>query len=147
MINLPRSKLWLGCWWLIWALIYAQQWSVHTWHGPWFADNPAFSRPVFVIMLLPLLASVALRWLVLPRMTTTGATFAVFFTGMLLAAFSAFFANFMDLPFKQAIYLVCIISIVEFAPLRFGGSKMPNHPTEPSSPSGTSAAGHPPRQP
>lgn len=147
MKNLPRSKFGFACCWLIWAAPLVQQWSIHGWrvNGPWLADNPTFPRPVFIGMLLPLLASIIIRWFVLPRIKMTATAFVVFFSGIFLATLSAFFAGFLELPCKGTIYLASILAVVEFVPLRFGVAAKPHHPTSP--PPASPPADQPPRKP
>lgn len=117
---LPSSKAWLAGWWVIWSAILAQQLLLHSWRSLRLGDNPAFSRPLLILFLSPLAASVALRWLVLPRSKLPSSAFVVSLSGTILAAMTGLCASFVELPYRDIIFLVCLAEIVAFAPLRTG---------------------------
>jgi hypothetical protein len=121
MKALPRSNLWLAGWWCVWSIVLAQQLVLHPWprQGGWLNDNPGFSRPTFFVLLLPLAVSIILRWLVLPKVTSAVLAFFVFLGGIILAAMSGLASSFLDVPFKQITFLVCMAGILEFLPLRY----------------------------
>jgi hypothetical protein len=150
MKTLPRSNVWLACWWLVWGCLLAQQIILHPWH--WdeagLADNPSFSGATFFVILLPLAASFVLRWLVLPRVSTSILAFFVFLGGMVLAAMSGTGTTFLNVPFKQVTFLFCLAGIAEYLPIRARQTaNVPNQSPDPTLSSGTPAAGQPPRLP
>jgi len=122
MKTLPRSSLWIACWWLIWGCLLVQQVILHPWHwhGSWLNDNPSFTRLAFSGILSPLVMSVVLRWLILPTVSSTVVAFLVFVSGMMLAAMSGIIVTSLDVPYKQVTFILCVAGIVEYVPIRIG---------------------------
>jgi hypothetical protein len=118
MRTLPRSILARAVWWLIWGGFLAQQLYLHRWSGQnlWEDNSPAFNRTTYAVLLLPLLVSIILRWAVLPRMTSTNNAFGVFVAGLVLAAMSGLSVSFLDVPYKEITFLVCLFGIAEYVP-------------------------------
>jgi hypothetical protein len=117
MISLPRSKGWLIAWWLVWTSILAQQLLLHTWRHVSFEDNPSFSRTTYVVVLMPLMGSIVLRWLVWPRTKLVGSSFAVFLAGLVLAAMSGLSVTFLAVPYREITFLFCLAGVLEFVPI------------------------------
>jgi len=140
MKTLRRANAWLTASWLLWASVLGQQLFIHSWHGSWLADNPRFSRVTFFVLLAPLVASIGLRWLVLPRLKSTVVIFLVFFAGIILAAWCGFSSSFLDLPYHEIIFTLSLLGITEFIPLRSLSTTEPDSPVTPP-------ARRPPRQP
>lgn len=123
MRTLPRSILLRAVWWLIWGCFLAQQLYLHRWTGQnlWLDNSPAFNRTTYVLLLLPLMISVILRWLVLPRVNSTHNAFGVFVAGLVLAAMSGLSVSFLEVPYKEVTFLVCLLGIGEFVPTSSSG--------------------------
>lgn len=118
MRTLPQSIFARAVWWLIWGGFIAQQLYLHRWTGQdlWTDNSPGFSRTTYAALLLPLLLSVMLRWLVLPRMNSTSNAFGVFVAGLVLAAMSGLSVSFLDVPYKEITFLMCLLGIGEYVP-------------------------------
>jgi hypothetical protein len=120
MKTVPHSKPWLVFWWLIWAAVLGQQLALHSWRGTWFQDNPEFNRTSFAVLISILAISVILRWLVLSRVSSTPIAFVVFVIGISCAGGMGLASSFMDVPFKQSFFTLCLAGVIEYAPLRAG---------------------------
>ena len=118
MRTLPRSIFARAVWWLIWGGFLTQQLYLHRWTGLslWTDNSPGFNRTTYAVLLLPLLISVLLRWLVLPRVQSTSNAFGVFVAGLVLAAMSGLSVSFLDVPYKEISFLLCLLGIGEYVP-------------------------------
>ena len=118
MRTLPRSTLARAVWWMIWGGFLAQQLYLHPWTGQnlWQDNSPGFNRTTYLVLLLPLLVSAILRWAVLPRMNTTSNAFGVFVAGLVLAAMTGLSVTFLDVPYKEITFLVCLCGIGQYVP-------------------------------
>jgi len=120
MNALPRSKVWLAFWWLVWCAVLVQQLALHSWRlgGSGFRDNPAFSRVSLVIILAPFGISMIVRWLAIPRISSPVGAFFLFAGGLGLAGGTALATSFLDVPYKQIVFFICLAGILTFVPLR-----------------------------
>jgi hypothetical protein len=145
MKALPNSNRWLALWWLVWGTVLAQQFALHTWGGgdSGWQDNAAFSRASLLLVFVPFGVSMILRWVVLPRISSTVVAFFFFAGGVGLAGGLGLASSFLELPYRQVVFLICLAGIVTYLPLRFGTkAKAPNQSPDPTFASGTSRARH-----
>ena len=120
MPALPRSNLWLSVWWLAWGAILYQQLYVRIF-GPsrslLFSGNH-FNAGIFAFLLCPLCIGCVVRWVVLPKVTTPVWGFFFFILGLILAAMTGLAFLFMEVLGGAILSWVCIIGILQFAPIR-----------------------------
>ena len=109
----------LKVWWIIWAAILVGLCAI--WWNFGFLKllgNESHKNPFYDLAgLVPLFVSIILRWLVLPRYTDGSRAFVVFIAGIALAESCGIIGTFLGGPYRDDLFLLGALGIIQFAPL------------------------------
>lgn len=91
----------------------------------YFLGNAAPAHPVhnptspFVaaLGLLPVAASILVRWVILPRISEARQAFPIFILGIALAEASCFIGLFVFPAYKEAFFAFSLLGIAQFVPV------------------------------
>jgi len=116
--NGQRIKVQLLIWWILWAGVLGGLGVIY------FTLSRGGPRPVTVLAdlwinlagFLPLFVSVVIRWLVLPRYTEPGRALVIFIVGLLLAEACGLLGIFLGGPYRDALFALGVLGIVQFVP-------------------------------
>jgi hypothetical protein len=108
-------------WWIIWFSILNGLIVVYVVLGPKGSSSPS-SAPVEIswltyLTLVPLLLSIGLRWVLLPRVTQKQTALVVFIVGLALAEGSGYLGIFLGKSATQGIVTLSLLGILQWAPL------------------------------
>lgn len=106
--------------WLLWCATVVQQLAVHSWRGPWFSRNPEFPLIGTVALLTPVAIATVLRWTLYLKTKSDAGRFIIFVVGVILAGMSTMPMSYLEVPFRQILYLVCLLGIIQYLPLSIG---------------------------
>ncbi len=69
-----------------------------------------------LVGLAPLMVSIVVRWLVLPRFTVPQQALPVFILGLTMAEICGFLGVFLGGPYRDHLFILGLLGIVQFAP-------------------------------
>jgi hypothetical protein len=122
MKDLPRSGAWLSLWWLVWAAALLQQlaMSLPIWQADISDQGVGFAWTTLLLLSLPLVAGMGIRWLVCPWLHSPVAGFFAHLAGIALCGASGFLSIVIEVPHQQAAFALCCVGLLQFVPLRHG---------------------------
>jgi hypothetical protein len=113
-----ENKRQLVVWWFLWAALLSGIFTIYGFLGgssgrsvPLPADSPLWLAGV-----APFVASVIVRWVVLPRMPSAPKALPVFVVGMAIAESSCFLGLFLFPAHKLELFALSVVGILQFAP-------------------------------
>jgi hypothetical protein len=112
---MPPPKIW----WIIWAAILIGL-CVIWWNFGFLkllGNEPHKNPFADLVGFVPLFVSIILRWLVLPRYTDGARAFVVFIVGLALAESAGILGIFLGGPYRDDLFLLGALGIMQFAPL------------------------------
>lgn len=120
----------LKIWWIVWAGLLTGLCALWWQFGFLkFTGNAPHANPfVDLVGLVPLFVSIVVRWLVLPRYSDAAKAFPMFVVGLALAEGCGLLGIFMGGPYRDDLFLLGALGIIQFAPFyakRFGEPKVP----------------------
>ena len=101
-------------WWAIWFAMVASVAVLHALELP--AGRMPTEPQLRYLPLMPLLASAAVRWLVLPRFRERARTFPIFIIGMALAEGSGILGLFLVPDLKATYLLLALLGLAQYLP-------------------------------
>lgn len=115
-----RNRMRLLVWWIIWGadlvalvLIY-----VLLGRGPQGAKELLPETVLTgLVGLVPLLVSVVIRWLVLPRYTEMGRALVMFIIGLSLAEGGGLLGIFLGGPYRDDLFVFGLFGLVQYLPI------------------------------
>jgi hypothetical protein len=104
--------------WLVWFAITAGIFVIYFTIGQRPAPpSTVTTTPAFALAgLAPLVLSVAVRWLVLPRFTDPQKRFPLFVIGIALAEGCGLLGIFLGGPHKETLFILSLIALAQFFP-------------------------------
>lgn len=120
-------------WWIIWFNILNGLMMIYVFIGP--KSGVISTRPtnepsiIEYLYLLPLLISVALRWVVIPRVPHRQTAFVVFMVGLALAESSGILAIVLHIHSTREFVTLSLLGILQWAPLFARKFYLPADPT------------------
>jgi hypothetical protein len=114
-----RNRPQLLIWWILWAVILAGLVIIYVLLGraPAKAPAPGENPLTGLIGLAPLFVSIIIRWLVLPRLSDIRRAFPMFIAGLVLAESCGLLGIFLGGVYKDDLFLLGVLGIVQFMPL------------------------------
>lgn len=113
-----RKRVLLLAWWIIWAGILAGLVAIYLVLGrgpkPATASGQALSG---LAGLGPLFLSVIIRWLVLPHFRDPNRALPVFIAGLAMAEACGILGIFLGGPYRDDLFLLGVLGVLQFAPL------------------------------
>lgn len=114
-----RLRAQLIVWWTLWAgtlVSLVVLWGVFGFLK--LTGNQPHANPlVDLIGLVPLFVSIVIRWLVLPRYNDLKAALPMFVAGLALAEGCGLLGIFMGGPFRDDLFLLGALGILQFIPV------------------------------
>lgn len=115
----PRTHARLKLWWIVWAasLPWVALLQVVI---PRSAAVPATQAADLLVQLagvVPLFVSIVIRWLALPRFTSLTGAFPLYLAGLALAETCGMLGIFLGGPYRDALFLLSGLGLLQFAPL------------------------------
>ena len=105
-------------WWVLWFALQSGLFVVYFILGAKAGSGTA--EPNSALLAVPamqLLASGALRWVVLPKMSEARKALPVFIVGMAMAEGACFSGLFLVPAYKQELFIASLLSVGQFLPL------------------------------
>jgi hypothetical protein len=104
-------------WWMIWFSLITGLCIIYYFLAqPITSDAQATATVFDFIGLVPLFASVAIRWFVLPRCTNMQIAFVAFIAGISLAEGCGILAIFLGAAYRDEIFALGVLGIAQFVP-------------------------------
>jgi hypothetical protein len=105
--------------WFVWGAMLTSLLSIGVAFGFLRAPEPAAANPLLgLVALVPLFVSIVIRWLVLPRVDADGKSgLLMFLVGVALAEGSGLLGVFLGGPYRDDLFILGVLGIVQFAPL------------------------------
>lgn len=104
-------------WWVMWfSLITGLCILYYFLAQPVAAEKQAVATVFDFVGLLPLFASVAIRWFVLPRCTNLQVAFVAFIAGISMAEACGLLAIFLGAAYRDEMFVLGVLGIAQFAP-------------------------------
>jgi hypothetical protein len=114
--NQPKPPLMI--WWIIWGAILSGLVLIYLVLGRGSVKPaPAGDQLVNLVAMVPLVLSIVIRWLVLPRYDDTARAFPVYIAGLALAEACGILGIFLGGPYRDDLFLLGVFGIVQFMPL------------------------------
>jgi hypothetical protein len=115
-----KSKQMLLVWWIAWGAVLGGLVVIYLalGRGP-VEPEPVADKDVLkhLIGLVPLFASVVIRWLVLPRFDSLQRAFPIYIVGLALAEGCGILGIFFGGPFRDDLFLLGVLGVMQFVPL------------------------------
>lgn len=117
----------LVVWWSMWAAFLFAIVCYYQFLGtaPAQSAPPGSNSSAWLASLAPLLLSVIIRWLVLPRISTARPALALFVIGIAFAEMCCFLGLFIFPAHKEALSVMSFIAVFQFMPFfasRYAGT-------------------------
>lgn len=109
-------RLRLMVWWVIWGAMLSGVCLIYAVLGRGPVAAAASNPFANLAGLVPLFVSIVLRWLVLPRYTDGQRALVVFILGCALAESAAILGIFLGGPYRDDLFLLGVLGIVQFVP-------------------------------
>jgi hypothetical protein len=115
----PQARTQLRAWWILWvsalpAIIIFQAVIPHKEVDPALKLGDVLLQLVGVV---PLFLSIVIRWLALPRFTSLTPALPLFIVGLALAEACGFLGIFLGGPYRDALFLLSALGLVQFVPV------------------------------
>lgn len=109
-------------WWILWAAFFAGLCQIYYFLAVAPASRPAHppadSSPFMAALgLLPLAASIIVRWAILPRMTSRQQALPAFILGIALAEATCYLGIFFFPAFRLPLFVFSLLGIGQFIPV------------------------------
>jgi hypothetical protein len=120
MNDKPSFKQPVTVWWMIWVALLSGIFVVY-----FVVEVPANATPVtsspegssmWMIGFAPFVISIAIRWLVIPRVQSARIAFALFVAGVAVAEVSSLLGAVVYPAHKLELFALSVLGIVQFAP-------------------------------
>lgn len=115
-----RNRASLIVWWILWGAIFGAQivfYFIFA-HGRELPKDQTQQQQLFGLVALgPLLVSIVIRWLVLPRLTDIRRAFVLFIVGLAMAEGCCIFGLFLGGALRDELFLVGLFGIAQFLPI------------------------------
>ncbi|MDD5349562.1 MAG: hypothetical protein PHQ12_05065 [Chthoniobacteraceae bacterium] len=106
-------------WWVVWAAFFTGLCQIYYFLGVAAPAHPAYGPANALVAaagLLPVAASIVIRWAVLPRLSDSRKAFVFFVVGIALAEASCFLGLFVFPAFKTPLFAFSLLGIAQFIP-------------------------------
>ena len=115
-----RNRAKLLVWWIVWGAILVGLTMIYFLlgrgpQGP--KELPPEKMLTGLIGLVPMVVSVVVRWLVLPRITEMGRALVIFIIGLGLAEACGILGIFFGGPYRDDLFVLGLFGIVQFMPI------------------------------
>ncbi len=114
MTTSPRKTPPTIVWWTLWFSITAGLLAIHV-TIPVTEAAPT-TGPLKHVPMIPLLASSALRWVVLPRITDGWRAFPIFIAGLVLAEAGSLIGLFLVPDLRQTYLVLGVAGLAQYVP-------------------------------
>lgn len=112
------AKTPLLVWWIIWVSILLGLVTLYLLLGRGPLEAAETSDLLINLSgLVPLFVSIVIRWLVLPRYDNLKSAFPIFIMGLALAESCGILGIFIGGPFRDDLFVLGVLGIVQFVPL------------------------------
>ena len=113
----PESFIQLLFWWLVWSAFLMGILLIYIEIGisKVIYEDPDVSMGFLAFQ--PLIVSVIIRWLVLPRLTRAKAAFQLFIVGIVMAEVSSLIAFFLVEQWKEELFFLGVLGMIQFVPV------------------------------
>lgn len=114
-----RDRTRLTVWWLVWAVMLINLVVLHLVLGRTAMPTSPTQGDALInlVGLVPLFVSIIIRWLVLPRYRDLMRAFPMFVVGLALAEGCGLLGIFLGGPFRDDVFLLGALGIVQFVPV------------------------------
>jgi hypothetical protein len=104
--------------WFVWGAMLTSLLSIGVVFVFLRAPEPAAANPLLgLVALVPLFVSIVIRWLVLPRVDADGKSgLPMFLVGVALAEGSGLLGVFLGGPYRDDLFVLGVLGIVQYAP-------------------------------
>jgi hypothetical protein len=115
MINQPKQQLIV--WWVLWAAFLAGVFVMYFAMGSGLGTSVlAASSTLWPAAAVPVVISIVIRWLVLPRAQNALSALQIFVVGIVLAEVTFFLGMFIFPAQKLALFILSALGIFQFIP-------------------------------
>lgn len=107
-------------WWILWFSIFAGLFVINfavVQRQPIPKNQTQEQQLLGLIALVPLVISVVIRWLVLPRYTDMTRAFVVFIVGLTMADGCGILGMFLGGPYRDDLFLVGLFAVAQYIPI------------------------------
>jgi hypothetical protein len=112
-----QSNQQLIIWWVLWAALLSGIFIFYfVLGGTAGAPNSATSPVVWLAGVVPVMISVLIRWLILPRTHTAQAAVLYFVVGIVMAEATCFLGLFLFPAHKLELFILSVLGIFQFIP-------------------------------
>jgi hypothetical protein len=115
-----RNRARLKVWWILWGAIFGSMVGFYFVfaHGKALPKDLSQQQQLLaLIALAPLVISVVIRWLVLPRITDIRRAFVLFILGLAMAEGCCIFGLFLGGALRDELFLIGLFGIAQYIPI------------------------------
>jgi len=115
-----RNRTQLLIWWILWGSILGGLVIIYVVlgrHLPAPKDLPPEKMLSSLVGLIPMMVSVVVRWLVLPRATSMSRAFVIFIIGLAMAEGCGILGIFLGGAYRDDLFLLGVFGIVQYIPI------------------------------
>ena len=107
----------VAIWWLVWVALLIGILFIYIEIGisKVIYDDPDMTMDY--LGLQPLIVSVIIRWVVLPRLTHARAAFQLFIIGIVLAESASYIGLFLAQQWKEELFFLGLLGMIQFVPV------------------------------
>lgn len=115
----PETRAQLRLWWIIWAAMLPSVILLEVLLPRGKIDPITHTADLMVQLcgVVPLFVSIVIRWLILPRFTSLSRALPMFIVGLATAEACGILGIVFGGPYRDAIFTLSILGIVQFVPL------------------------------
>jgi len=104
--------------WILWGSILAGLCAIYLFlgRGP-IKPGPTPNLTAVLFAMAPLLVSIVIRWLVLPRMAGAGPVLGMFIAGLALSEACGLIGIFLGEAYRDSLFMVGLLGVVSYMPV------------------------------